>query len=188
MKFERLVVVGLLLVLCSSAALVAAEADKRLVLSDAGYSLVLPDGWTVDTRSKMIGEKPSGRGLLISKEKNSDFIKISVDHVDMSAKELADSCVRDMAESIKKMPKKDAEALSVKPEPKEGVDLGWAHAEKFVIPTGPAALMLSYIVIVDKKAYQCSLFVTSENAKEYEAVLDALVKSLQLEKQDVKDK
>jgi len=106
----------------------------------------------------------------------------------MSAKELADSVVREAAEATKKMPKKEADTLSVKAERKDGVDLGWTRAEKFVIPTSATALIVSYVIVVDKKMYQCSLFTTSEHAKDYEPILDAVVKSLRLEKSDMKEK
>jgi hypothetical protein len=186
-------IVASMLVLSAAANLVAADAEqkdggKRVHFSDAGYSFVMPDGWSIDNRSGKVGGKPSGLGVLISSTANSDFIKFAVSPVDMTAKELADSVVREMDDSIKKMPQKEADALSTKPGRKDGLDLGWARAEKFVIPTGPSALMLSCVIVVEKKVYQCSLFVTVEHAKEYEPVLDAVVKSFELETPDVRPK
>jgi hypothetical protein len=113
-------IVASMLVLSAAANLVAADAEqkdggKRVHFSDAGYSFVMPDGWSIDNRSGKVGGKPSGLGVLISSTANSDFIKFAVSPVDMTAKELADSVVREMDDSIKKMPQKEADALSAKP-------------------------------------------------------------------------
>ena len=104
----------------------------------------------------------------------------------MSAKELADSAVQDVVEASKHASSKTADG-EPKAERRGSVDLGWSRAEKFAIRTSETSLLLSYVVVVDNKAYQCSLFTTSDHAKENEAVLDALVKSLRLEKSDLKE-